>query len=89
MVELHARLSHISVTTIHDMYAKSDAFSAYLEFESWLKTQHDAPIKRLHSDRGGEYLSDEFSRHLKRNRMEQKLTTHDTPKHNSIAEQLN
>ena len=71
------------------MYAKSNAFSAYLEFKSWLKTQHGAPIKRLRSDRGGEYLSDEFSHHLKCNGTERKLTTHDTPEHNSIAERLN
>ena len=71
------------------MFAKSDTFSAYLEYESWLKTQHGAAIKRLRSDRGGEYLSDEFSCHLKCNGTEWKLTTHDTPEHNGVAEQLN
>ena len=71
------------------MYVKSNTFSAYLEFKFWLKTQHSTPIKRLCSDHGGEYLSDEFSRHLKCNGTEQKLTTHDMPEHNGIAEQLN
>ena len=32
------------------MYAKSDVFSAYLEFESWLKTQHGTSVKRLRSN---------------------------------------
>ena len=80
----HTRYTHVNL-----VYAKSDAFSAYLEFESWLKTQHGASVKRLRSDRGGEYLSDEFSRHLKHNGTERKLTTHDTPEHNGVAEQLN
>ena len=70
------------------MFTKSDTFSAYLEYESWLKTQHGAAIKRLCSDHG-EYLSDKFSCYLKCNRTEQKLTTHDTPEHNGVAKRLN
>ena len=73
-------------TCINLMFAKSDMFLAYLEYESWLKTQHGAAIKHLRSDRGGEYLSNEFSCHLKHNRTEWKLTTHDTPEHNGVAE---
>ena len=80
---------HTCYTHVNLMYTKSDVFSAYLEFESWLKTQHGAPIKCLRSDRGGEYLSDKFSHHLKCNGTEWKLTTHDTPKHNGVAEWLN
>jgi len=37
----------------------------------------------------GEYLSDEFSAHLKKARTVRKLTVHDTPEHNSVAERLN
>ena len=43
---------------------KSEAFKAYLSFEAWMKTQHSTRIKQLCSDRGGEYLSNEFSTHL-------------------------
>ena len=46
-------------------------------------------MKRLHSDRGGEYLSDDFTCHLKSKGTEQKLTTHNTPEHNGVAERLN
>ena len=49
------------------MLAKSNTFQSYLEFESWLKTQHGMVVKWLHSDCGGEYLSDEFTHHLKNN----------------------
>ena len=60
-----------------------------MHFEAWLRTQFNTPLKRLHSDRGGEYLSDKFSKHLKANGTERKLTVHDTPEHNGLAEQLN
>jgi transposase InsO family protein len=46
----------------------------------------DACIRILHSDRGGEYLGKEFTLYLKSKGMEQKLTVHDTPQHNGIAE---
>ena len=46
-------------------------------------------IKCLRSDRGGEYLSDEFTHHLKAHGTERKPTTHDTPQHNGIVEHLN
>jgi len=46
-------------------------------------------IKILHSDRGGKYLEKGFTLYLKSRGMEQKLTMHDTPAHNSVAEYHN
>jgi hypothetical protein len=80
---------HTRYMTITLLAAKSDTFEAYRNYEAWAKTQHDTAIKCLRSDRGGEYLSDEFSRHLKAARTERKLTMHDTPQSNGIAEHLN
>jgi len=68
---------------------KSDTFPAYRDFEAECNTQHDAKIRTLHSDRGGEYTGKEFVMHLKRNGTKQKLTIHDTPQHNGVAERLN
>jgi len=76
-------------TRVSLLFVKSDTFSAYQEFESWMKMQHGTSIKRLHSNHGGEYLSDKFSRHLNHSGTERKLTTHDTPQHNGMAERLN
>ena len=67
------------------MAIKSEMFKAYESFESWLQTQHGTPIKYLHSNCGGEYLSDEFTCHLKAKGTEQKRTTHNTPEHNGVA----
>ncbi|ETW85216.1 hypothetical protein HETIRDRAFT_243648, partial [Heterobasidion irregulare TC 32-1] len=43
----------------------------------------------LHSDRGGEYTRKEFVAFLEDHGMTQRLTVHDTPKHNGVAECLN
>jgi len=54
-----------------------------------MKTQHGARIKWLHSNHGGEYLSNEFSTHLATHRTERTLTVHDTPQENGVTERLN
>ena len=76
-------------SNVYFLHAKSEAFTAYQYYEAWLKTQHDARVKALRSDRGGEYLTEEFSKHLKAAGTTRKLTVHDTPEYNGVAERLN
>src|SRR5882724_6112456 len=76
-------------TCVYLLALKSEAFKAYLSFEAWLKTQYGTKIKRLRLDCGGEYLSNEFNAHLTTHRIERRLTVHDTPQENGIAERLN
>jgi transposase InsO family protein len=78
------RWSHVKL-----LHGKDDTFDAYKEFEAWVDTQHHTKIKWLRSDRGGEFLSTEFTNHLKSRGTERRLTTHDTPEHNGVAESLN
>ena len=68
---------------------KNDMVSKYKEYEAWLSTQHGWNVKILQSNRGGEYLSDNFSTYLKGRGMVRHLTVHDTPEENGIAEWLN
>ena len=68
---------------------KSETFLAYQQFEVWLDRQLVAKIHMLHSDQGGEYLSNEFFLYLKQQGMAQRLTADDMPQHNGVAEQLN
>ena len=69
---------------------KDEAFNAYKLFEAWAPTQeHCSGIKVLRSDRGGEYLSAAFDKHLVAAGTARKLTTHDTPQLNGIAKRLN
>ena len=80
---------HSRFTKIELLRTKDEAFAAYKAFAAWAKTQHGVIIKRLRSDRGGEYTSGEFTTFLKSQGTERRLTTHDTPQHNGVAESLN
>jgi hypothetical protein len=69
---------------------KSEAFESYKTFESWALTQqHCKAIKTMRSDCRGEYLSKAFNRHLAAAGTTHRLTVHDTPQLNGIAECLN
>jgi hypothetical protein len=76
-------------TQIYLLAHKSDTFQAYLTYEAWLNTQHNAKIKILRSDRGGEYLSGAFNQHLNAKGIVRHLTVHDTPEQNGVAERIN
>jgi transposase InsO family protein len=68
---------------------QNKTFQAYRSFLAWVKTQLRVNIACLHADRGGEYLSEEFSKFLTENGTNWKLTVHDTPEDNGVAERLN
>ena len=53
---------------------------------SW---QQDVCIKTLFTDRGGEYTSKESEEYLAKKGTKHKLTMHDTPEQNGVAERLN
>ena len=76
-------------TQLYLQKAKSDTFDSYQAYEAWLSTQFSTKIKRLCLDCGGEYLSAEFMNYLKLKGTEHRVTMHDTPEHNRVAERLN
>ena len=49
---------------VYLMDRKSETFDKFKEFRAEVEKQLGLPIKSLRSNRGGEYLSDEFQRHL-------------------------
>jgi hypothetical protein len=72
------------------LHKKSEAFKSYKTFGSWVLTQqHCKAIKTMWSDHRGEYLSKVFDRHLAAAGTTCRLTVHDTPQLNGIAECLN
>lgn len=77
------------LTAIYFLKSKDETFDAYKKYEAWAETQKKAHIKVLHSDRGGEYMGKAFIVHLKSRGTVQKLTVHDTPEHNGVAERRN
>ena len=76
-------------TFIYLLRSKSDALSIYKKFCAYLLTQHGIRVKTLQSDRGGEYLSADFTKFLELEGTTRRLTVHDTPSQNGIAERLN
>jgi len=77
-------------TVTYLLRTKAEALGVYKTFEVWALTQqHCAAIKVLRSDRGGEYLSEAFDQHLKSAGTARRLTVHDTPQLNGVAERLN
>ena len=80
---------HLCLMYLCTLCQKSKMFVAYQQFEAWLDQQLAVKVHMLHSDWGGEYLGNKFIMYLKRQGMAQWLTAHNTPQHNSIAEQLN
>ena len=49
---------------IYLMKHKSETFEKFKEFQNEVENHRNKKIKFLRSDRGGEYLSHEFSQHL-------------------------
>jgi transposase InsO family protein len=76
-------------SVIYLMKNKSKAFKKYKLYEVMMKMQWNVKIKSLVSDQGGEYTSHEFKNYLDKQGTAQKITVHDTPKSNGIAERLN
>ena len=74
------------LTNLHLFAKKSDAPGAYKEYKAWCETKLKKCIQVLHSDRGGEYMGKEFMLYLKSKGTEQKLTVHNTPQENQVAE---
>ena len=74
---------------IYLLAKKNNAFESYKDYKAWCHTQLDVPVKILHSDRGGKYLGKEFILHLNSKGTKQKLTVHDTPQQNGVAEHHN
>jgi hypothetical protein len=80
---------HTRYTRLNLLRTKDEALRAYKAFAAWASTQHGVRIKRLRSDRGGEFMGSKFDEFLKEQGTEWRLTTHDMPQHNGIAESLN
>ena len=68
---------------------KSQAIEAFDDFKVWAETQTGKKIKKVRSDRGGEYLSKEFTDHLRKHGIEHQKTVAKSPQQNGRAERWN
>ena len=74
---------------VYLMKHKSEAFEKFKEFKNEVQNQLDKSIKVLRSDRGGEYLSQEFDDYLKECGIVSQLTPPGTPQWNGVSERRN
>ncbi|MCE8502524.1 DDE-type integrase/transposase/recombinase, partial [Latilactobacillus sakei] len=74
---------------IYLMRHKSESFEKFKEFKAEVEKQLNKSIKALRSDRGGEYLSDEFLNFLIEEGIISQLTPPGTPQHNGVSERRN
>ena len=71
------------------MRHKSETFEKFKEFQNEVENQLGKKIKLLRSDRGGEYMSQEFDDHLKNRGIVPQLTPPGTPQRNGVSERRN
>ncbi|KAK8533113.1 hypothetical protein V6N12_076394 [Hibiscus sabdariffa] len=74
---------------IYLMRHKSEALERFKEFKNEVQNQHGKSIKVLRSDRGGEYLSQDFGELLKECGIVSQLTPPGTPQWNGVSERRN
>ena len=68
---------------------KSKSFEKFKEFIAQVENQTEKSIKTLQSDRGGEYLSTEYTEFLKEHGIVSQLTPPGTPQLNGVSERRN
>jgi len=80
---------HSNWVTIYLLKQKSEVAGCFLQFEKYAERQTGRKIKRLRSDRGGEYLSNTLTSYFKHEGIVHELTAAYNPQQNGIAERFN
>ena len=83
-IDDHSRFFHVYL-----LKSKDEAFSKFVEFRSWVEKQLGLQVKKLRSDRGGEYRSKELDAYFKEHGIITKTTTPYSSQSNRIAERKN
>ena len=68
---------------------KSDALNVFKKFKAFVELQNRYKLKKLRSDRSGEYTSNEFQEFYVKQGMERQLTIAYAPQQNGVAERRN
>ncbi|KAH9769280.1 Integrase catalytic domain-containing protein [Citrus sinensis] len=74
---------------VYLMRHKSEALEKFKKYMAETEKQLDNNIKKLRSDRGGEFLSEDFKGYLIENVIISQLTAPRTPQQNGVAERRN
>jgi hypothetical protein len=74
---------------VYFLKEKSEAFNVFKEFKAEVERYSGSLIKTLRTDRGGEYLSNEFEQYCKHVGIRHELTVRYTPQQNGVCERKN
>lgn len=74
---------------VYFMKEKSETFMKFKEFKDMIEGELEYKIRCLRTDNGREYLSNEFTIYLKKNKIKRQLTCPNTPQQNGVAERKN
>ncbi|KAI5337779.1 hypothetical protein L3X38_017050 [Prunus dulcis] len=80
---------HTRMCWVFFLQQKSHAFNIFKRFKNMVELQSGYQIKKLRSDRGGEYTSLEFSKFCEEMGLERQLTIAYSPQQNGVAERKN
>ena len=74
---------------VYFLKSKGETLTKFRHFKNQIETETGNSIQVLRSDRGGEYLSNEFSTFCKDNGIRRELTQAHTPQQNGVSERRN
>lgn len=81
--------SHSSFKFVYILSHKSETFSTFMQFKSYVENQTSRRIKTMINDNGGEYVSEPFEEFVKQHGIFMNLTAPYTPQQNPVAERGN
>ncbi|MCO5604284.1 hypothetical protein L7F22_058449 [Adiantum nelumboides] len=76
-------------TWVSFLKLKSEAFGSIRDWKAIVEKEKDPKVKSIRSDRGGEFLSENFARWCKSEGIRRQLTTPYTPSQNGVVERKN
>jgi transposase InsO family protein len=71
------------------MKKKAEVFSCFQKFQRYVEFQAGRKIWKFRSENGGEYLTNEFAKHLSESGIKHETTVPYMPQKNGVAERLN
>ncbi|KAJ4707148.1 Retrovirus-related Pol polyprotein from transposon TNT 1-94 [Melia azedarach] len=79
----------LEMTWVYFMNNKSQAFSCFKKFKSLAETQSGVKVKKLRTDNGKEYISNEFDKFCEDAGIQHQLTVPYSPQQNGVCERKN
>lgn len=74
---------------VYFLKCKSDAFKYFKSFQSLVERQAGIKLKTLRTDRGGEFMSNEFMAYCESQGIRRQYTAPHSPQQNGVVERRN